>query len=166
MSTLPRKGLNTRVLSEIKDQWQRPAYLVVERVNYFDHLGEGIEWTFSLRLLEIHEIRRHPHEGKNRNLRKRSNHFWEKKLQGFLDHTRRFDRSSGRPHLRCLPKLVYQWIIMLGPEPRLRGRLKPVVPIARGFLEAIRRCHNGHSFSNNEELSQLLGKEVSKNVET
>ena len=30
------KGLNvTRVLSEIKDQWQRPVYLVVEQVNSF-----------------------------------------------------------------------------------------------------------------------------------
>lgn len=164
------KGLNvTRVLSEIKDPVAATG-LLGGRTGQFilDHLGEGIEERF----FEIGGDTRNCiailHEGKQTEILEKGPTISEKEGQGFLQHYRHLiDQVEVVAISGSLPAgLPVDYYASLVKIAREAG--KPVVLDCSGAsLEAAIQADVKPTVikPNNEELSQLLGKEVSKNVE-
>ena len=164
------KGLNvTRVLSEIKDPVATTG-LLGGRTGQFilDHLGEGIEERFFEIAGDTRNCIAILHEGKQTEILEKGPTISEKEGQDFLDHYRHLVEqvevvaiSGSLP--AGLPVDYYASLVKIAREAG-----KPVVLDCSGAsLEAAIQAAVKPTVikPNNEELSQLLGKEVSKNVE-
>ncbi len=164
------KGLNvTRVLSEIKDPVAATG-LLGGRTGQFilDHLGEGIEERFFEIAGDTRNCIAILHEGKQTEILEKGPTISEKEGQGFLQHYRHLiDQVEVVAISGSLPAgLPVDYYASLVKIAREAGK-SVVLDCSGASLEAAIQADVKPTVikPNNEELSQLLGKEVSKNVE-